>query len=175
MTTPYLSPENAAEILALEAIVKAKVAAGFQYGEPPIAWRSKAARLEWAVAKAMLYQMAETSISSGPSMQFAEPQEHRFDSLWAHCKANNRLFPKDWGTLYYLLANKEQDAEGNWEPPLPLNLSGWFCTHDAEAKQYMQLRFKSHVEWARGAGQLAEVDAYLRSLDEDEWIHFGEI
>ena len=175
MTTPYLLPEKAAEITALEAIVRAKVAAGFQYGDQPALWRNKFARLEWMVAKAMCHQMAETSISSGPPLQFDEPHDRRFDSLWAHCKANNRLFPKDWGTLYHLLANKEQDAGGRWEPPLPLNLSGWFCIYGEEAKQHMQLRFKEHVEWARGTGQLAEVDAYLRSLDEDEWVHFGEL
>lgn len=175
MTIPYLSPEKAAEITAMEAIVRAKVSAGFQYGEPPIVWRSKFARLEWMVAKALSHQMVETSFSSVPSLQFDELHDHRFDSLWGHCKANNRLFPKDWGTLYYLLANKEQDAAGRWEPPLPLNLSDWFCIHGEEAKQHMQLRFKEHVEWARGTGQLSEVGVYLRSLDEDEWVHFGEL
>jgi hypothetical protein len=175
VTVPYMSPEKAAEIAALEAIVRAKVAAGFQYGDPPALWRSKFARLEWMVAKAMCNQMAETNSSSGPSRQFDALRDHSFDSLWAHCKSNNRLFPKDWGTLYHLLANKEQDAAGRWEPPLPLNLSDWFCIHGEEAKQHMQLRFKEHVEWARGNGQLTEVDAYVRSLVEDEWIHFGEL
>ena len=104
MTVPYLSPEKAAEITAMEAIVRAKVSAGFQYGEPPIVWRSKFARLEWMVAKALSHQMVETSFSSVPSLQFDELHDHRFDSLWGHCKANNRLFPKDWGTLYYLLS-----------------------------------------------------------------------
>lgn len=175
MITPYLSPEQVADIQAMEAIVTAKVAAGFRYGEAPSIWKSKGVRLEWMVAKAVCHQMAETCISSGPLRQIAELHDERFDSLWAHCKANNRLFPKDWGTLYYLLANKEQDAGGNWEPPLPLNLSNWFCIHDTVAKQYMQLRFKAHVEWARSTGQLSEIDAYLRSLNEDEWIHLDEL
>ena len=64
-----------------------------------------------------------------------EPHDDNFDSLWAHCKANNRLFPKDWGTLYHLLANKEQDAAGRWEPPLPLNLAGWFCIYGEECRR----------------------------------------
>ena len=172
---PYLSPEKAVEFQAMEAIVTAKIAAGFQYDKLPRLWRSTTARLEWVVAKAMRHQMAEKSISAVPAQQFVAPNDQEFDSLWAYCKANNRLLPKDWGTFYYVLAYKEQDARGNWAPPIPIDLSGCLCIHDAEAKRHMQLRFKQHVEWARSHAQLADADAYLRSLAEDEWIHFGEL
>jgi hypothetical protein len=38
-----------------------------------------------------------------------------------------------------------------------------------------QLRFKEHLEWAESQGQLTEVGKYLRSLDEKQWCHFGEV
>jgi hypothetical protein len=95
------------------------------------------------------------------------------ESLWAYCTANSRLvpMPSQWNTLYGMLKNTRQKPSGGWQPPLPLILAAW---HDSMpiAKQ---LRFKEHLEWAEQQGQLAEVGEYLRSLEEKQWCHFGEV
>ncbi len=37
-----------------------------------------------------------------------------------------------------------------------------------------QIRFKEHIQWAADNDQIDEIGKYLRSLNEDEWFHFGE-
>ena len=177
----YLSPECAAEIIAMEATVKAKLKAGYAINRSLVA-STKAARLEWIVNAAA--HSRETSVCCSPRLHErpcntladadGEPQE-LFESLWAYCTGNKRLFPKDWGTLYYLLSNKTRSAPGKWQPSPPLTVTDWFCIYATPVKEQMQLRFKEHVEWARDHGQLTEVGSYLRSLAEDEWFHFGDL
>lgn len=94
-----------------------------------------------------------------------------FDELWSFCTSNNRVIPKDWNKLYKKLANRRQLASGGWVPPLPLILAAWHETMPLEK----HLRFKEHIEWARDQGQLAEIETYLRSLDESDWYHYGEL
>lgn len=97
-------------------------------------------------------------------------QQVKFDSLWAYCNERKRAIPRDWNKLYNMLANTKQKSSGGWEPALPLILAAWHETMPIEK----QLRFKEHIEWARDQGQLDEISAYLRSLPEHEWYHFGE-
>jgi hypothetical protein len=52
--TPYLSPEQFAEILAVEVIVKAKVSAGFDYSRPVPHTQTRSARLEWMDANTVV-------------------------------------------------------------------------------------------------------------------------
>ena len=94
-----------------------------------------------------------------------------FESLWDYCTANKRAIPRDWTKLYQLLANTRQKTSGGWEPALPLILAAWHNTMPIEK----QLRFREHIEWARDQGQLEEISAFLRSLDEGDWYHFGEL
>lgn len=95
------------------------------------------------------------------------------DSLWEHCTANNRLVPapQRWNELFGMLAGKHQLPSGGWQPALPLILAAWHDTMPIEK----QLRFKEHIQWAGAHGQLAEIGQFLRFLEEDEWIHFGEV
>lgn len=95
------------------------------------------------------------------------------EGLWAFCTANNRLvpLPPQWNTLYGMLKNTQQKPSGGWHPSLPLILAAW---HDSMPIT-KQLRFKEHLEWAESQGQLAAVGDYLRSLDEKQWCHFGEV
>lgn len=58
---------------------------------------------------------------------------------------------------------------GGWEPSLPLILAAWHVTMPIEK----QLRFKEHIQWAKENGQIDEIGAYLRSLSEEKWYHFG--
>jgi hypothetical protein len=96
-----------------------------------------------------------------------------FDPLWDYCIANNRLvpMPPQWNQLYGMLRNRCQNQSGGWEPPLPLILSAWHYAMPI-AKQH---RFKEHIHWAQAQGQLDEIAAFLRSLPETQWCHFGEI
>lgn len=94
-----------------------------------------------------------------------------FDTLWDYCTANSRAIPRDWNKLYGMLRNKCQKPSGGWEPALPLILAAWDVTMPIEK----QLRFKDHIQWAQENGQLEEISAYLRSLAEEEWYHFGEL
>lgn len=99
------------------------------------------------------------------------PPPESFDSLWAYCTDNKRAIPRDWNRLYKKLANRRQKPSGGWEPSLPLILAAWHVTMPIEK----HLRFKEHVEWARDQNQLDQIGKYLRSLDESDWLHFGEI
>jgi hypothetical protein len=94
-----------------------------------------------------------------------------FESIWGYCTANNRAIPKDWQRPYEVLIGKKQKATGGWDPPLPLILAAWYVTMPIEK----QLRFKEHVQWAADHNQAAGVGAYLRSLPEEQWYHFGEL
>jgi hypothetical protein len=95
------------------------------------------------------------------------------DTLWELCTANNRLvpMPSQWNELYGMLKNTRQKPSGGWEPPLPLILGAWHHSMPIEK----QLRFKEHLEWAQEQGQLEEIGAFLRSLPETQWCHYGEI
>jgi len=94
-----------------------------------------------------------------------------FETLWQYCTSNNRVFPREWNKLYNLLNNKKQKQAGGWEPPLPIILAAWDITMPIEK----QLRFKEHIQWAIDNNQSEEVGNYLRSLQEDDWYHFGEL
>ena len=96
-----------------------------------------------------------------------------FELLWKYCTSNNRLcpMPMKWNELYGMLNNTKQKPSGEWEPSLPLILSGW--EHTVPLQKYVV--FKEHIQWASDNNQLGEVGKYLWSLSEDDWAHFGEI
>jgi len=95
------------------------------------------------------------------------------ESLWSYCTAEKRLVPQppQWSALYSKLLHTRQKPSGGWEPPLPLILAAWQHSMSIEK----QLRFKEHLEWAARQGQLDEISAFLRSLPEQDWCHFGEV
>jgi len=96
-----------------------------------------------------------------------------FESLWDYCTANGRAVPvpQRWNKLFEMLIEKRRLPSGGWNPALPLILAAW---HVATPIQ-KQLRFKEHVLWADDHGQVVEVGRYLRSLNEEDWYHFGEL
>lgn len=94
-----------------------------------------------------------------------------FETLWSYCTESKRAIPKDWNKLYGLLKNKKQNPNGGWTPSLPLILAAWYNTMPIEK----QLRFKEHIKWAEDKGQIDEIGVYVRSLNEDDWYHFGEL
>ena len=78
--------------------------------------------------------------------------------------------PPQCSELHGMLKDQRRNPEGGWIPPAPLILAAWECTMPIEK----QMRFKEHLEWASSKGQLEEVEAFLRSLAENQWCHFGE-
>ena len=95
------------------------------------------------------------------------------EDLLVYCGTLNRLvpMPSQWNELYGMLKNTRQKPSGGWVPPLPLILGAWHHSMPIEK----QLRFREHLEWAQQQGQIGEVGAYLRSLTEEQWCHFGEV
>lgn len=77
--------------------------------------------------------------------------------------------PKHWKTLWNMLVDKKQSADGSWNPALPLILAGWNFSDDREKRA----RFMEHLEWAISHGQINEVREFLTSLDDQDWF-FGE-
>ena len=96
-----------------------------------------------------------------------------FGSIWSYCTVDNRLvpMPPHRNKLYGMLKNTHRKASGGWEPSLPLILGAWHHSMPIEK----QLRFKEHLKWAEVQNQLPEIGAFLRSLPENQWCHFGEI
>jgi len=53
---------------------------------------------------------------------------------------------------------------------LPLLLGAWHGT----PAPFKIVRLREHLEWADRHGVLPEVAAFLESLEESDWLHFGE-
>lgn len=77
--------------------------------------------------------------------------------------------PQQWQRLYDQLPAKQRRGNG-WEPSLPLILGAWWYTSDQEK----QARFHEHLEWAASHGCLADVQAFLQAMPEEQWHHHGE-
>jgi len=89
-----------------------------------------------------------------------------FNNLRKFCSSKNRVcpMPAKWNDLFNMLKNREG-------LDLPLILNGWEMSSSLEK----QMKFESHIKWAAKQGQLDEVGKFLRSLQEKEWAHYGEI
>jgi len=53
---------------------------------------------------------------------------------------------------------------------LPLILGAWHGT----PALFKIVRLREHLEWADRHGVLPEVATFLESLEESDWLHFGE-
>jgi len=87
------------------------------------------------------------------------------------CRENNRVcpLPTQWNRLWEKLPNRSR-VGGGWEPSAPLILAAWDVTTGLDK----MMRLAEHIEWAARHNQLEVVDAYLRGLSEDEWLHIGD-
>lgn len=79
--------------------------------------------------------------------------------------------PLKWNDLFGMLKNTKQNSDGGWTPSLPLILAGW--EHTVPLQKYLVL--KEHIQWASDNNQIEEIGIYLRSLQEEDWAHYGEI
>lgn len=92
-----------------------------------------------------------------------------FETVWELCNSNGRVcpMPTPWNQLFKMLKDTKQNSDGGWTPSLPLILNAWHETSSMEK----QLRFKEHIQWASDNNQLEEIENFLRSLTEDDWLH----
>jgi hypothetical protein len=95
----------------------------------------------------------------------------RLAGLLRFVRENNRVCPtpQRWNELWESLP-KSLRAEGGERPPLPLILAAWHFTSAEDKRQ----RFSEHIRYAHEHGALRPVEAFLRSLSEDEWAHGSE-
>ena len=92
------------------------------------------------------------------------------EEVLAEKQKNDRICPRPdkWKQLYRMLPSK-RGKDGKFKPALPLILAAWW-----HAPAYAKInRLREHIEWADTYGCLDEVYAFLRSLPEKEWLHFG--
>lgn len=90
------------------------------------------------------------------------------ESVMVEVRRNNRVCPQllQWQALFGLLLDKAR-ALGKSPPPPPVSSSAW----DATPPLSKRLLLRKQVEWAHAGGCLPEVDAYLRRLTEEQWLH----
>ena len=89
----------------------------------------------------------------------------------ALCCESGRVCPQpaQWSELYELLPGRRSDGYGAI-PAAPLVAAAWAETGDMHKVE----RLREHLEWAERHGALDAVHAYLASLDEAGWHHFGD-
>ena len=97
--------------------------------------------------------------------------QEQLNSLIAYGSENGRVcpLPVPWNELWEMLPERRREGFG-WQPPLPLILAAWGNSSSEDKRQ----RLHEHLAWALAHGALNEVDAYLRGLSEDQWLHGGE-
>ena len=95
----------------------------------------------------------------------------KLESLLEFIKSEERVCPEPrwWHELWEMLPREGKPGSGP-APGLPLILGGWHYSNDL----MKMIRILDHVEWAASQGVLAEVDAFLRGLPEEEWHHLGD-
>ena len=73
--------------------------------------------------------------------------------------------PQHWDAVWKMLPERTMDGSGHWQPKLPLILSGWWHSSDAEKRN----RFESHLRWGDAHGALTDIANYLNALQPAAW------
>ena len=78
-------------------------------------------------------------------------------------KSNARVcpLPEPWTELWNMLPKTNGES-----PPAPLVDAAW-----ALPARSKMIRLREHLEYADRHGVLADVDAFLQSLSESDWLH----
>ena len=77
--------------------------------------------------------------------------------------------PERWNVLWEMLPGQGRVGPRG-QPGLPLILSAWWHSSTSEKRR----RVEEHIRWADEHGALAEVDGFLRGLQESDWHHLGD-
>jgi hypothetical protein len=94
--------------------------------------------------------------------------EGALGSLIAFANQDSRVCPQppQWNELWRMLPDRRRVGLG-WQPGPPLILAAWWDSSVQSKRQ----RMVEHLTWAAENGALPEVDAFLRGLAEDAWLH----
>ena len=105
--------------------------------------------------------MKDVTIPSDSQGDMAD--RRRLDDVIEFARSNQRVcpLPDSWDQLWRLLPKTNTEA-----PPAPLILGDW----SLPARSKMN-RLREHLEYADRHGVLSEVDAFLQSLSESDWMH----
>ena len=92
--------------------------------------------------------------------------------LFDYIQNSKRVCPKPdyWNKLWEMLPDKKRVGAG-WQPALPLILAAWWETSDAQKR----VRLTTHINYAEEKGILNQVNEYLRSLKENQWVYEGDV
>ena len=93
------------------------------------------------------------------------------ESLLRYVAKYRRVCPTPlvWNELWQLLSNRNRRGAG-WSPPPPLVLGSRYFTTDDEKI----VRLALHIRYAHENGGLGELDKFLRTIEEDAWVHRGD-
>jgi hypothetical protein len=88
------------------------------------------------------------------------------NALLEYVKSEGRIcpMPPEWNTLWEMLPDRKRSG-GGWEPSAPLILAAWYSP-----ALFKQLRLAEHIRYATEHDALEQVDTYLRSLTNDQWL-----
>ena len=105
-------------------------------------------------------------------MTLQASQNDQLENLLVYVRQHERVcpVPNAWHSMYNLLPNKRQKSSGGWEPSLPLILGGWWHSSNLDK----MLCLDEHIQYAFKNGVLDKVDAFLRSLSEEQWHHLHD-
>lgn len=89
----------------------------------------------------------------------------KLTELLEYVRADGRVCPnpQEWQALWEMLPDKKR-VGASWDPPLPLILAAWY-----EPVSVKILRLEEHIRYAAEHQVIDQVDAYLRSLKQDQW------
>jgi hypothetical protein len=90
----------------------------------------------------------------------------KLKDLLEFVRAERRVCPQPirWNALWEMLPDRKRCGVG-WTPPLPLILAAWWHASDASKQE----RLEVHIRHAAEHGVLDEVDAFLRTLETNDW------
>jgi hypothetical protein len=94
------------------------------------------------------------------------------DALLNYVRENDRVCPRPpiWDDLWRMLPNRTRKGAG-WNPPVPLILAAWYETSDKQKAD----RLAQHIRYAHENGAIDVLEKFIRRLDEESWIHRGEV
>lgn len=93
------------------------------------------------------------------------------ESVLELCRKHDRVCPAPdkWSDLWTALSEVAASRELA-SPPKALILSGWWHSSNLDES----LRLAAQIQWAGSQEVLAETEALLRNLREEEWHHWSE-
>jgi hypothetical protein len=99
------------------------------------------------------------------------PIEDKLAALLAYVAADGRICPMPdvWHAFWESLPSTK-DTAGAYIPGLPLILTGWHLTSNADKQE----RLREQIEYAATNGVLDQADGFLRGIAIEQWKLRGQ-